>query len=131
MQHRREERSGVCFARMVGERWVRPVSLRCYARGRTRAAGADSASGVKRVGRSVGALKWRRRVATLSQRSTDYVVFTAMSSSWGERSGVVVKRGGRRLRAMACRGPVVSVLGIEVFRRGQFQIDLKEFSPPE
>ncbi len=62
---------------------------------------------------------------------TEYVVYTAVSSSWGERSGIVVERGRARLRAIACRGEVSSVLGPEVFRRGGFQADSKEFFPPE
>jgi hypothetical protein len=62
---------------------------------------------------------------------TEYVVFSAVSSSWGEKSGVVVERGGKRLRAIACSGPVTSHLDGTLFRKAGFAADTKDFDLPD
>ena len=61
---------------------------------------------------------------------TDYVVYTAIGS-FGEKSGVAVERGGRRLASLPCRGPVTSQLGDELFRKGAFARDAGDFDLPD
>jgi hypothetical protein len=46
-----------------------------------------------------------------------YVVYTAIGQGWGDKAGVVVERGGRRLAALACTRPPVSDIGPELFER--------------
>ena len=46
-----------------------------------------------------------------------YVVYTAIGQGWGDKAGVVVERGGRRLAALACTRPPVSDIGPDLFQR--------------
>lgn len=45
-----------------------------------------------------------------------YVVFTAISSSWGEKSGVVVERPGKRRIFLPCTSDPLSKIGPEFFQ---------------
>jgi hypothetical protein len=45
-----------------------------------------------------------------------YVVFTAISSSWGEKSGVVVERPGKKRIFLPCTSDPLSKIGPEFFQ---------------
>lgn len=44
-----------------------------------------------------------------------YVVYTAIGRGWGERAGVVVERGGRRIGHVRCTEAPVSAIGPALF----------------
>lgn len=46
-----------------------------------------------------------------------YVVYTAIGQGWGDKAGVVVERGGRRLAVLGCTRPPVSDIGPDLFER--------------
>lgn len=66
-----------------------------------------------------------------SNGPVDYVVYTAISGSWGEASGVVVERGDKVVGSLKCRGKVVSELGPDLFGRLGVHQDEHSFELPE
>lgn len=46
-----------------------------------------------------------------------YAVYSAVGQGWGEKAGVVVDKGGRRISVLRCTGPVLSELGPDLFAR--------------
>jgi len=66
-----------------------------------------------------------------SQGDTDYVIFSAVSSNWGEKSGVTVVKSGKPVATVKCRGAVRSELGPELFERGGFAPDAQDFLLPD
>ena len=66
-----------------------------------------------------------------SSGKVDYVVYTAISSTWGDVSGVAVERGGKTMHVFKCRGKVTSMLGEALFRDAGFKRDDLPFELPE
>lgn len=66
-----------------------------------------------------------------SSGNVDYIVYTAIGTSWGEASGVAVERDGKVLRSFKCRGKVTSMLGEAMFRDGGFKRDELPFEIPK
>ena len=60
----------------------------------------------------------------------DYVVYTAIGRGWGEKSGVVVEKAGKKIRSVKCRGAVSSQLGTELFDKAGFKADDRDFELP-
>ena len=44
-----------------------------------------------------------------------YTVYSASGRGWGAKAGVVVERAGKRMASLACKGPVTSALGPNLF----------------
>ena len=66
-----------------------------------------------------------------SQGDTDYVVFSAVSANWGEKSGVSVLKAGKPVATVRCRGEARSELGPDLFQRGGFAPDTRGFMLPD
>lgn len=64
-------------------------------------------------------------------RTTDYVVYTAVSSQWGEQSGVVPERDGKQLRGARCVGKVKSTIGPAFFEKARIPRDPSSFVLPD
>ncbi len=62
---------------------------------------------------------------------TDYVVYTAVGSQWGEQSGVVPERDGKPLRGAKCEGKVKSTIGPDLFKRAGIAHDESSFELPD
>ena len=63
--------------------------------------------------------------------ATDYVVYTAISSQWGEQSGVVPERDGKQLRGAKCVGKVKSKIGPAFFDEARISRDPSSFTLPD
>jgi hypothetical protein len=66
-----------------------------------------------------------------SQGDTDYVVYSAVSANWGEKSGVSVLKAGKLVADLKCRDKAHSELGPELFQRGGFVADRRGFVLPD
>ena len=44
-----------------------------------------------------------------------YVVYTAIGRGWGEKAGVAVEQGGKRIASYRCGKPVTSLIGPDLF----------------
>lgn len=66
-----------------------------------------------------------------SHGDTDYVVFSAVSGSWGEKSGVSVWKAGKPVATVKCRGETRTELGPDLFQRGGFARDTRDFVLPD
>lgn len=65
-----------------------------------------------------------------SAHDYDYVVYTAVGSSWGEKAGVTVQRDGTTRSNRFCTGAVTSTIGPELFRKAGFAEDSQGFELP-
>lgn len=61
---------------------------------------------------------------------TDYVVYSAISSKWGEAEGVVVQRGGRSLPGAKCVGRVTSTIDSDAMRSAGIRLEPPSFTLP-
>lgn len=59
-----------------------------------------------------------------------YVVFTAVGKGWGSKAGVVVEQSGRRIATLACKGPVISELGPDLFSKAAIAPAESDFELP-
>jgi hypothetical protein len=62
---------------------------------------------------------------------TDYIVYTAISGQWGEKSGVAIERSGTLIHAVKCRGAIVTLLGPDLFDTAGLKRDEADFLLPE
>jgi hypothetical protein len=46
-----------------------------------------------------------------------YIVYSAIGKGWGQKSGVVVEKDGKRIANLPCTGRTTSELGPEFFER--------------
>jgi hypothetical protein len=60
----------------------------------------------------------------------DYVVYTAISSNWGEKAGVAVEKNGKRRAHIVCKGETASELGPDLFRQAALNEDTIGFDVP-
>ena len=63
--------------------------------------------------------------------SYSYVVYSAISSSWGEKDGILIEKDGRALRSLKCTSAVRSRLGPELFEKAGLRSDQREFLLPD
>lgn len=59
-----------------------------------------------------------------------YIVYTAISSSWGEKSGVAIEKSGKLVKNISCHGQPVSYLGPDLFNKAGLAADIGEFELP-
>lgn len=59
-----------------------------------------------------------------------YVVYTAISGSWGDRAGVVVEKESKRISSIKCQGDYASELGLELFEKAKLKHDDEGFDLP-
>lgn len=59
-----------------------------------------------------------------------YVVYTAIGRGWGERAGVAVERGGRRIAQVRCSAPPVSAIGPDLFEQAGVPAAGADFTLP-
>lgn len=59
-----------------------------------------------------------------------YVVYTAIGSGWGQRAGVVVEQGERRIAHLRCRDKPTSLLGPDLWLQAGIQADAAGFELP-
>jgi len=60
----------------------------------------------------------------------DYVVYTAVGGSWGEKAGVSVEKDGKSQANVACKDEPTSELGPELFKKARFKEDEAGFDLP-
>ena len=59
-----------------------------------------------------------------------YVVYTAIGKGWGQKAGVVVEKGGKRLTSLPCTDKETSDLGPDLFARAGIAEDPASFDVP-
>ena len=59
-----------------------------------------------------------------------YIVYTAVSSSWGDKSGVAIEKSGKLIKNINCHGQPVSYLGPDLFNKAGLAADITEFELP-
>jgi hypothetical protein len=58
-----------------------------------------------------------------ANRDHRYVVYTGIGRGWGEKAGVIVERGGRRLASLRCSTEARSEIGPELFAAAGIAVD--------
>ena len=59
-----------------------------------------------------------------------YVVYTAIGRGWGEKAGVAVEQGERRIASYRCGQPVTSQIGPDLFAAASVPPDDTDFELP-
>jgi len=59
-----------------------------------------------------------------------YVVYTAIGKGWGQKAGVVVEKGGKRLTSLSCTDKETSEVGPDLFARAGIAEDPAGFDVP-
>lgn len=65
-----------------------------------------------------------------SNGSVAYIVYTAISQSWGTKDGVAVAQKGKTVAHFDCKDAPVSAMGDELFTRAGLPEDPQEFDLP-
>jgi len=61
----------------------------------------------------------------------EYAVYSAFSSQWGEKRGVVVTKSDKVIRSLKCKGPSSSKLGSDLFTKARFSTDDRDLDLPD
>jgi hypothetical protein len=60
----------------------------------------------------------------------NYAVYTAIGKGWGEKDGVAIEHGGKRIAHVSCTDEPVSKLGDELFQKAGLKPEDTDFDLP-